>query len=196
MARKQYHHGNLKQAIIEEALVQLNLVGAENLSFREIAKKLGVVSSAPYNHFKSKRQLYKELINIGINLLLERMNNEKNKKISPAEKLFHSAKAYLKFSLDEKELFLLMFSSNNLEIKNLINLISTQFLDIVEEKFKDGKRMRITEKGAAITAWSMVHGLAKLANNETLEAIEEQSSLKIDGIFTQMSAIWGRGVSS
>ena len=39
MARKQYHHGNLKQAIIEEALVQLNLVGAENLSFREIAKK-------------------------------------------------------------------------------------------------------------------------------------------------------------
>ena len=196
MARKQYHHGNLKQAIIEEALVQLNLVGAENLSFREIAKKLGVVSSAPYNHFKSKRQLYKELINIGINLLLERMNNEKNKKISPAEKLSHSAKAYLKFSLDEKELFLLMFSSNNLEIKNLINLISTQFLDIVEEKFKDGKRMRITEKGAAITAWSMVHGLAKLANNETLEVIEEQSSLKIDGIFTQMSAIWGRGVSS
>ena len=196
MARKQYHHGNLKQAIIEEALVQLNLVGAENLSFREIAKKLGVVSSAPYNHFKSKRQLYKELINIGINLLLELMNNEKNKKISPADKLFYSAKAYLKFSLDEKELFLLMFSSNNLEIKNLINLISTQFLDIVEEKFKDGKRMRITEKGAAITAWSMVHGLAKLANKETLEAIEEQSSLKIDGIFTQMSAIWGRGVSS
>ena len=196
MSRKQYHHGNLKQAIIEEALVQLNLVGAENLSFREIAKKLGVVSSAPYNHFKSKSQLYKELINIGINLLLERMNNEKNKTISPAEKLFHSAKAYLKFSLDEKELFLLMFSSNNLEIKNLINLISIQFLDIVEEKFKDGKRMRITEKGAAITAWSMVHGLAKLANNETLEAIEEQSSLKIDGIFTQMSAIWGRGVSS
>ena len=196
MARKQYHHGNLKQAIIEEALVQLNLVGAENLSFREIAKKLGVVSSAPYNHFKSKKQLYKELINIGIKLLLKRMNNEKNKQILPAEKLFHSAKAYLKFSIDEKELFLLMFSSNNLEIKNLINLISTQFLDIVEEKFKDGKRMRITEKGAAITAWSMVHGLAKLANNETLEAIEEQSSLKIDGIFTQMSAIWGRGVSS
>ena len=196
MARKQYHHGNLKQAIIEEALVQLNLVGSENLSFREIAKKLGVVSSAPYNHFKSKKQLYKELINIGIKLLLEQMNNEKNKKILPAEKLFHSAKAYLKFSIDEKELFLLMFSSNNLEIKNLIRLISTQFLDIVEEKFKDGKRMRITEKGAAITAWSMVHGLAKLANNETLEAIEEQSSLKIDGIFTQMSAIWGRGVSS
>ena len=43
-----------------------------------------------------------------------------------------------------------MFSSNNLEIKNLINLISTQFLDIVEEKFKDGKRMRITEKGASL----------------------------------------------
>ncbi len=54
MARKQYHHGNLKQAILQESLKQLNLVGAEKLSFRAIAKKLGVVSSAPYNHFSSK----------------------------------------------------------------------------------------------------------------------------------------------
>ena len=38
MARKQYHHGNLKQAILQESLKQLNLVGAEKLSFRAIAK--------------------------------------------------------------------------------------------------------------------------------------------------------------
>ena len=53
-----------------------------------------------------------------------------------------------------------MFSKNNLEIKKLINAISSQFLDIVKEKFKDGRRMRISEKGASITAWSMVHGIS------------------------------------
>ena len=196
MVRKQYHHGNLKKAIIQEALRQLKSVGPEKLSFREVAKNLKVVSSAPYNHFNSKKELYSELIKIGKEVLLDKMNSEKNKNMLPAEKLFQSAKAYLNFSLEEKELFSLMFSANNLELRDLINTISLQFLDIVREKFKDGKRMRITEKGASITAWSMVHGLAKLVSNENLNTIESQTNLKIEEIFTQMSAIWGKGVSN
>ena len=196
MARKQYHHGNLKQAILQESLKQLNLVGAEKLSFRAIAKNLGVVSSAPYNHFSSKTELFNELINIGTKILLQKINNEKIKNSPPAERLAFSAKAYLKFSLEQKELFLLMFSNNNLEIKNLINTISLQFLDIVKEKFKDGRRMRITEKGASITAWAMVHGLARLVSNDNLEIIEKQADLNIEDIFSQMSAIWGKGVSN
>ena len=86
MARKQYHHGNLKQAIIQESLKQLNLVGAEKLSFRAIAKNLEVVSSAPYNHFSSKKDLLNELINLGTKILLEKMNKEKIKDSSPAKK--------------------------------------------------------------------------------------------------------------
>ena len=35
MPRKQYHHGNLKEEIIIEALEQLNLVGADNLSLEQ-----------------------------------------------------------------------------------------------------------------------------------------------------------------
>ena len=196
MSRKKYHHGNLKKAIIKESLRQLDKVGLEKLSFREIAKNLEVVSSAPYNHFKSKDELLSELISIGTKSLLDKMHNELNSKMSPAEKLYRFAKAYLKFSIEKKELFLLMFSSSNLEIKNLINTLSTQFHDIVKEKFKEGKRFRVTEKGASITAWSMVHGLAKLVSNDKLETIEKQSSLNIEELFIQMSAIWGKGVSN
>ena len=43
----------------------MDLVGIEKLSFREIAKNLDVVSSAPYNHFNSKNELLNELIKIG-----------------------------------------------------------------------------------------------------------------------------------
>ena len=196
MSRKRYHHGNLKQEIIKESLQQLNLVGADKLSFRTIAKKLGVVSSAPYNHFKSKNQLFKELINIGTDNLLKKMKNEKLKKSLPSEQLSYTARAYLKFSLEEKELFSLMFSKKNLEIKKLIDSISSQFLDIVKEKFKDGSRVRVTEKGASMTAWAMVHGLAKLAGNDNLEEIEKNVELKFDEIFNQMSAIWGKGVAN
>ena len=82
MSRKQYHHGNLKQEIIKESLLQLKLVGADELSFRTIAKNLGVVSSAPYNHFNSKRQLFSHLINIGTKIFIKKMNEEKQKKIT------------------------------------------------------------------------------------------------------------------
>ena len=196
MSRKQYHHGNLKQEIIKESLKQLNLVGSDKLSFRTIAKNLGVVSSAPYNHFTSKNQLLRDLINIGTKTLLKKMKEEKLKQNSPSEQLAHSARAYLKFSLEEKELFLLMFSKNNFEIKQLIDAISLQFLDIVKEKFKDGRRMRVTEKGASITAWAMVHGLAKLVSNNNIELIEKNVELKFEEIFNQMSAIWGKGVTN
>ncbi|MDC3024420.1 TetR/AcrR family transcriptional regulator [Alphaproteobacteria bacterium] len=196
MPRKQYHHGNLKEEIIIEALEQLNLVGADNLSFRTIAKNVGVVSSAPYNHFKSKKQLFKNLISIGTKLLLKKMKEESLKKKIPADRLANSAKAYLKFSLEEKELFLLMFSKNNLEIGKLVDAISSQFLDIVKEKFKDGSRMRVTEKGASITAWAMVHGLANLSSNNNLEVIEKNVELQFEEIFNQMAAIWGKGVAN
>ena len=196
MSRKQYHHGNLKQEIIKESLKQLSLVGSDKLSFRTIAKNLGVVSSAPYNHFTSKNQLFRDLINIGTKTLLKKMKEEKLKQNSPSEQLSHSARAYLKFSLEEKELFLLMFSKNNFEIKKLIDAISLQFLDIVKEKFKDGRRIRVTEKGASITAWAMVHGLAKLVSNDNLELIEKNVELQFEEIFNQMSAIWGKGVAN
>ena len=42
----------------------------------------------------------------------------------------------------------------------------------------------------------MVHGLAKLVSNDKLETIESQSSLNIEELFIQMSAIWGKGVSN
>lgn len=195
MERDKYHHGNLKQALIKESLNQLCLVGVEKFSFRTIAKNLGVVSSAPYNHFVNKKELFKELISIGTKSLIQKMHEEKIKNQAPSEKLASLAKAYLKFSLEEKELFLLMFSKNNLEIKKLIEVISSQFLDIVKEKFKDGKRMRITEDGASITAWAMIHGLAMLVNESNLKSIEHNIGMNIDEIFNQMSAIWGKGVS-
>ncbi|MEC8099713.1 MAG: TetR/AcrR family transcriptional regulator [Pseudomonadota bacterium] len=197
MAREQYHHGNLKSALIDESLKQLHMVGADKLSFRTIARNIGVVSSAPYNHFSSKKELFRELINIGSRMLLKKMNEEKLKQNVPSEMLACIAKAYLNFSIERKELFLLMFSKNNLEIEKLISAISIQFLDIVKEKFKDGSRMRITEKGAAISAWVMVHGLAELANNNnSLVDLEKNLGLNIKEIFVQMSAIWAKGVSN
>ena len=89
MERDKYHHGNLKQALIKESLNQLYLVGVEKFSFRTIAKNLGVVSSAPYNHFVNKEELFKELISIGTKSLMQKMHEENPKSPSHAAHHLH-----------------------------------------------------------------------------------------------------------
>jgi AcrR family transcriptional regulator len=190
-----YHHGNLKEAIILEALRLLTLQSIKELSFRHISRNIGVVSSAPYNHFKNKEHLLQEIIKVGQKKLFKIIEIEKNKSSVPAEQLLLIAKAYLNFALKEKTVFNLMFSETNEDLVLLTDEIVLQFSKIISEKFKAGKRVKLTEKGSAITAWSMIHGLATIINKSNISLLENRLEIKLDSIYKEMSAIWGKGVS-
>ena len=196
MTKNSYHHGNLKEAIIEEALNLLNSNIKNDFSFRLISRNLGVVSSAPYNHFKDKSDLLKELIELGINKLLKNMEKEKNKSELPSEQLLLIAKSYLNFAIKNKALYNLMFGENNKDLLDLTYKVVLQFEKIISEKFKAGKRVNLTVKGSSITAWSMMHGLAITVNNSNVDFLEEKWNMTLEEIFGEMSAIWGKGVNN
>ena len=195
MTKNSYHHGNLKETILSEALYLLNSKNFDEISFRLISRNIGVVSSAPYNHFKDKKHLIKEIILLGENKLLKIISSEKKKSKIPTEQLLLIAKAYLNFAINEKALFNLMFSKTNEELLYLSDKIVLQFKLIITEKFKKGKRLKLTAKGSAITAWSMLHGLAISINSSKQENLESLWCIKLDSILKEMSAIWGKGVS-
>ena len=195
MNKDTYHHGNLKEAIILEALRLLSLQSIKELSFRHISRNIGVVSSAPYNHFKNKDHLLQEIIKVGQKKLFQIIKIEKNKSTLPAEQLLLIAKAYLNFALKEKTVFNLMFSETNKDLIILTDQIVLQFSQIISEKFKEGKRVKLTEKGSAITAWSMIHGLATIINKSNISLLENKLEIKLENIYKEMSAIWGKGVS-
>ncbi len=195
MKKVSYHHGNLKKAIIREALNLLNLNNENKLSFRHISRNIGVVSSAPYNHFKDKEHLLKELILVGQEKLLNNIRSEKQKSKLPTEQLLLVAKSYLNFASKEKALFGLMFAQTNEDLLYLTDKIVLQFEQIISEKFKKGKRVKLTEKGSAITAWTMIHGLATIINKSNLIILEEELKIELEKIFREMTAIWGKGVS-
>ncbi len=195
MNKDTYHHGNLKKAFIAEALRLLASQSTKELSFRLISRNIGVVSSAPYNHFKDKGQLLQEVIIVGKNKLLQTIEVEKSKSKIPSEQLLLVAKAYLNFAMKEKTLFNLMFSETNKDLIFLTDKIVLQFSKIISEKFKSGKRVKLTEKGSAITAWSMIHGIATIINKSDVSLLENRLKIKLDKIYKEMSAIWGKGVS-
>ena len=52
-----YHHGNLRETLIEASAHIIKLQGIEGLSLRKLADQVGVSRAAPYHHFKDKNAL-------------------------------------------------------------------------------------------------------------------------------------------
>ena len=86
-------------------------------------------------------------------------------------------------------------SNTNKELLQLSEKIVIQFRLVIIEKFKKGKRFKLTAKGSAITAWSMIHGIALTLNNNKKENLESLWHIELENILGEMSAIWGKGVS-
>jgi len=57
MPRRPYHHGHLRQALIDTALALATECGHEEFSLREVARRIGVSSGAPFRHFADRSQL-------------------------------------------------------------------------------------------------------------------------------------------
>jgi len=55
--RRPYHHGKLKQALVEAALALAEQAGAENVTVREAARRAGVSPGAPFRHFPDRESL-------------------------------------------------------------------------------------------------------------------------------------------
>lgn len=116
--RKQYHHGDLPQALKNLALKLIADHGVEGFSLRQAATALGVAPSAVYRHFADKSELLNALARDGFDAMgaqwLQRLARlEPHLGGSPALRSVASfsagADAYFQFGLDHPELFQLMF---------------------------------------------------------------------------------------
>src|SRR5918999_4340975 len=71
--RRPYHHGNLRRALLDEALATIRAEGVNALTLREIAARVGVSRTALYRHFADKRALLTALATEGFRTLREQL---------------------------------------------------------------------------------------------------------------------------
>jgi AcrR family transcriptional regulator len=107
-----YHHGDLRAALLKAAAEEIERIGYEALSLRELASSLDVSRAAPYRHFPDKRALLAALATQGF----ERLNTIYRSAIGGATsaeaRLKASGRGYLAFALERPQLFRLMFASD------------------------------------------------------------------------------------
>ena len=112
-AKRAYHHGDLSEALIEQAVASVDAVGAEHVSLRAVAAAVGVSPSAAYHHFADKDALMEAVSARGFaqldQFILCHVSVDSHLG-GPLELMRHSANAYISFAVDHPHLFQVMFN--------------------------------------------------------------------------------------
>jgi AcrR family transcriptional regulator len=102
--RGRYHHGDLRDALVQTAIVLLGERGAAAFSMAEASRRLGVAPSAPYRHFADRDALLAAVAVRAAGLLSERLGREAASG-SPQQRLAAAAGAYVRFAGEQRALF-------------------------------------------------------------------------------------------
>jgi len=157
-ANAPYHHGDLRRALLDAALIILERDGEAGLGLRDLARAVGVSAAAPYRHFDSRAALLEALAVTGYQRFTAAMNAVAAS--NPPDVLAAMGKTYVLFALNNAALFRLMFSPQ-LKRDNRPGLrmaANAAFDTLRHVSGGDSAGGRI----AALAAWARVHGLAVL----------------------------------
>jgi AcrR family transcriptional regulator len=102
--RGRYHHGDLRDALVEAAIAVLGERGAAAFSMAEASRRLGVAPSAPYRHFADRDALLAAVAVRAAGLLGERLGHA-TASGSPEQRLAAAAGAYVRFADEQRALF-------------------------------------------------------------------------------------------
>src|SRR5271166_2750989 len=92
---RSYHHGNLKQALLEASLDIIRKAGPGAFTLREVARRAGVSHNAPYRHFRDKEALLAALAAEGFDRLTAAMAKAVESATSALERFRLAGRGYV-----------------------------------------------------------------------------------------------------
>ena len=167
-----YHHGNLRQALIDAGIKIINDSGESNLSLRKAAALCNVSHAAPYAHFKDKDELIEAIKESVTGQFMEDLTMAVDSGRTAEESLLLMGKAYVKFFIRKPDYYKFLFGGQNIvahipddkeyeEDYPPFVLLKTTYLKYINENGL--KRSADERETDIIKLWSSVHGLASIA---------------------------------
>lgn len=117
---RKYHHGALREGLVEAGLDILREKGLEALSLRACAERMGVSHAAPAHHFRTGKAFLTAIATKGFEQLFADLEAANAVPHKDAFALIEAAcAAYLRFVLRHHELYKLMFSRDKLDVEDI-----------------------------------------------------------------------------
>ena len=169
MPKRGYHHGNLRQALIEAALQLIELRGPTGFTLSEAAKEAGVTPAAVYRHFEGREDLIAEGALQGYDIFAEAMEAAYASGQPSALKAFEATgRAYLAFAREHPGHYIAMFESGIsvnrtpelASAANRANGVLEKAASDLSQHIPADKRPPASMFSAHI--WAMSHGVVEL----------------------------------
>lgn len=169
MAKRGYHHGNLRQALVDAALALIEEKGPTGFTLSEAAKQAGVTPAAVYRHFAGREDLIAEAARQGYEIFADLMDYAYKKGQPSALASFESTgRAYLAFARKYPGHYISMFESGiSVNHSPDLAMVSARAMGVLEkaagkliENIPPEKRPPSRMVSAHI--WAMSHGVVEL----------------------------------
>ncbi len=151
MRQQPYHHGDLRRALVAEALVAITESGPHAVSLRNLARRTGVSHAAPQHHFGDKAGLLTAIAAEGFELLAQALEEA-------GDDLFEAGVAYVRFATAHRAHFEVMFTPA---------LYHADRPEVAAARERAGQVLAArapqgSGRNGRLAAWSIVHGFATL----------------------------------
>ena len=184
-SKKSYHHGNLREELIEKGIELINEVGEEKLSLRKVAKMCGGSNAAPYTYFKKKSDLLYAMSDYIWGILAAELDRTRKKYENQENLLVKLGKTYVMFFCENHRYYHFMISRKNMKIdlfskfSEIENNNEKAFSILKIEAIKILEKMGVPNQAMQdkiIAMWALVQGLVTIMimNDITYSEIWEE----------------------
>lgn len=164
-ARRHYHHGNLREVLIEGAFRLVDSQGPDAVSMRALAREAGVSSAAPFRHFSDKRVLLDAVAERAVAELDLKLDGATADCADALTQFRAMTVAYVRFAAEHPTLFDLIHSHGSVGGRFLGDLKDERRLKLIALIYEGQNAGLIPEADPeliALTSEALTHGLARM----------------------------------
>lgn len=173
-SKSDYHHGDLRVALIAAAVEMITQQGLESITMRSLSEWIGVSRTAAYRHFENKEALLTATAIAGFDqfgLALHTARN--NKSLDEIARFKEMGKAYLEFAIQNPAYYQLMFGNTIIQQSDALSASGSSAYNELLSMIKTLQEKALIAPSEphvkAIYIWALMHGLASLTINNKLQ---------------------------
>jgi AcrR family transcriptional regulator len=189
--RKAYHHGNLRQTLLDAAYQLVDLEGVDALSMRALAREAGVSSAAPFRHFADRQILLRTLAERAAEELAHKLDEATADSSDALTQLRATSVAYVRFAAEHPALFDLIHNPELVSGRSLGVLDDERRLKLIALIYEGQNAGLIPEADPeliALTSEALIHGLARMIvdRHPRVRGLSSEDARKLALAMTQL----------